>query len=206
MTRPSPSERLASDPTSLSLLARVKARDEDAWSRLVDLYGPLVYAWSLRAGLQPEDAADIGQDVFTAVTRNIEKFRRESARDSFRAWLFTITRHKICDFLSRRGARAAGGSDALQQLAAAAVTQTSDLQDDAAPGEAAALYRRAIELVRAEFAPRTWMAFWRVAVDGERPADVATALGMTVNAVYLARSHVKHRLREEFAELLELDE
>src|SRR5438094_6344454 len=71
-------------PTSLSLLARVKARQEAAWERLVALYGPLVYSWCLRAGLQPADAADVGQDVFTAVLRNIASFRRDRPGDTFR--------------------------------------------------------------------------------------------------------------------------
>ncbi len=35
-----------SSSTSTSLLRRVKARDPDAWQRLVNLYGPLVYRWA----------------------------------------------------------------------------------------------------------------------------------------------------------------
>src|SRR5262249_2315434 len=83
--------------TSLTVLARVRAHDETAWGRLVSLYGPLVYGWCLRAGLQAADAADVGQEVFAAVARNIPSFRRDRPGDSFRGWLYVITRSKISD-------------------------------------------------------------------------------------------------------------
>src|SRR5436853_6854235 len=81
--------------TPLSLLQKVRGRDQQAWNQLVDLYGPMVYDWCLRAGLQPADAADVGQDVFMPVARAIGEFRRDRPGDSFRGWLYTITRRKI---------------------------------------------------------------------------------------------------------------
>jgi RNA polymerase sigma-70 factor (ECF subfamily) len=66
-----------------------------------------------------------------------------------------------------------------------------------------ALCRRALECVRGEFEPRTWQAFWRAFVDGHAPADIAADLGLTVNAVYLAKSRILRRLREEFAALID---
>ena len=65
------------------------------------------------------------------------------------------------------------------------------------------LYRRAVEFLRKEFEERTWQAFWQVAVEERPPSDGASELGMSVNAVYLAKSLVLRRLREEFADLLE---
>ena len=63
--------------------------------------------------------------------------------------------------------------------------------------------RRALDLIRSEFESRTWEAFWGVAVGRGKPADVAADLGMTVAAVYMAKSRVLRRLREEFTELLD---
>ncbi len=56
--------------------------------------------------------------------------------------------------------------------------------------------RRALDQVRAEFEDRSWQAFWRVAVDGRRAADVAAELKISVNAVYVARSRILRRLRD----------
>jgi RNA polymerase sigma-70 factor, ECF subfamily len=44
----------------------------------------------------------------------------------------------------------------------------------------------------------------RVVVAGSHPSDVAKDLGMTVNAVYVAKSHILRRIREEFAEFVEM--
>jgi RNA polymerase sigma-70 factor (ECF subfamily) len=60
--------------------------------------------------------------------------------------------------------------------------------------------------VRSEFESHTWDAFWQVAVGGRAPADVAVTLRISVNAVYLAKSRVLKRLREEFAALIEFDD
>lgn len=194
------------DPTSSSLLARVRARDEAAWGRLVCLYGPLVYSWCRRAGLQPADAADVGQIVFIAVSRSIDNFRRDREGDSFRAWLFTIARRKLCDHWSSRRGESTGEADVQKRLEELAVEESSVSAASTPSEDTRGLYRRAIELVRAEFEPATWEAFWKVTVEDEPPAEVALALGISRNAVYLAKSHVKRRLREEFDALLDFEE
>ena len=71
---------------------------------------------------------------------------------------------------------------------------------ESVPSGGFGLYRRAVEQVRAEFETRTWDAFWQVVVDDRAPAVVAAALGLSVNAVYLARSRVLRRLREALGE------
>ena len=62
--------------TSLSLLERVKADDQQAWQRLVGLYTPLVGHWCARWQVTGADADDVVQDVFLAVAGGIEKFQR----------------------------------------------------------------------------------------------------------------------------------
>ncbi len=177
------------DATSLTLLERVRAADQAAWDRLVKLYAPLVYRWCLRAGLQTADAADVGQEVFAAVARAIGSFRHDRPGDTFRGWLYTITRNKLRDRVTPPGGVGAGGTDAHRLLTNRPAEAPADSADDA-PSEAdddQFVYRRAVELIRGEFEPRTWEAFWQTAVEGRGPADVAAALGVTVNAVYLAR-------------------
>jgi RNA polymerase sigma-70 factor (ECF subfamily) len=192
-----------STSTPSSLLQRAQANDQQAWQRLVALYGPLVYSWCLQAGLNAEDAADVGQDVFVAVARKIAPFRRDRPGDSFRGWLWTITSHKISDFRKTKGRRiqAEGGTTAQQRLAEFPEPPSSASAPPPASGEAQALYRHALALIQVEFAERTWKAFWRVAVEGGPAAAVAAELGMSVGAVYIAKSRVLRRLREEFRDL-----
>jgi RNA polymerase sigma-70 factor (ECF subfamily) len=191
--------------TSSSLLVRLKAQDNAAWERLVDLYSPLVYRWCRRAGLQADDAADVGQEVFRKVFQKIAGFRHDRAGDTFRGWLRTITRNTLLDRAAAMrpgwtGVGVAQAHDLLLDLPAPGPGGAGE-PDEAA--ETGLLYRRAVELIRSEFTEKTWRAFWRVTVDGQRPVDAAQDLGLTVNAIYLARSHVLRRLREEFDGLVE---
>src|SRR5262245_40646090 len=79
------------DSTTPTLLERVRRLDDvTAWDRLVELYAPLIHAWAVRAGLQPADAADLIQDVFATLLRELPTFRYDPGR-SFKAWLKTIT-------------------------------------------------------------------------------------------------------------------
>lgn len=190
------------EKTSSSLLVRVKARDPDAWRRLVHLYGPLVYRWCRQAGLRESDAADVGQEVFLAVSRAVAAFRRDREGDSFRAWLKTITRNKIRDFARRMpaGGEGEGGSEAQARLLAAAEAET---EDDSA--DRLLVLSQAVEAHLADHKEQTRRAFVRIVIGKQDPAEVAQELGLTLNAVYLSKSRILRQLREEYAELLELD-
>ena len=183
-----------SDSTSSGLIEGVKRRAPEAWQRLAHLYGPLVYGWCRRAGLQARDAEDVLQEVFLTVAVRIADFRHDRPGDTFRGWLRTITHHKLGDWLRRQANReqAVGGSEALRRLLEAPAVEALETE----PGEAGVLYHRALESIRAEFEERSWQAFWRVVVEEHNPADVAADLGLTRNAVYIARSRILRRLRE----------
>jgi RNA polymerase sigma-70 factor, ECF subfamily len=196
---------IAADVTSMSLLGRAKAGESNAWGKLVGLYSPLIYEWCRWNGLQADDAADVAQDVFAAVAKNIESFRRDRPSDSFRGWLWTIARNKIRDhFRKLQGlARAQGGTDAQARLAEipepSAELSLSSLPHD----DVSSLERRAIELVRAGVEERTWQAFWRVAVEGEDVTTVAKSLGISVQAVYDAKYRIRRKVRQELDGLIE---
>lgn len=186
--------------TSHSLLKRLRSNDAEAWKRLSELYGPLVYGWCRAAGLQPEDSADTTQNVFQAVFVGFKSFRKERPGDRFRSWLWTITRHRVIDHV--RGIKESpvgrGGSSAhLQTLQWPAEEMPEEQPSEMVVSETAQLVRRALELVRTEFEPRTWTACLKTTMDGLAIPDVAAELGMTTGAVYVARSRVLKRIREE---------
>ncbi|MBY0521920.1 MAG: sigma-70 family RNA polymerase sigma factor [Gemmataceae bacterium] len=187
--------------TSLSLLDRVRANDPTAWQRLVYLYTPLVVYWCRNWGVDGVDAEDIAQDVFHGVSAGLAKFRHDRTGDTFRGWLRGITRNKLLDHFRRRDhqPQAQGGSDAQRRLSQVAETDQAEDSDEQLSG----LYHRALELVRGEFEVRTWQAFWRCAVEGHAPADVAADLGVTAAAVRMAKSRVLRRLREEVGDVID---
>jgi RNA polymerase sigma-70 factor, ECF subfamily len=192
---------VAADSTSTGLLQSVQSHDADAWRRLVRLYGPLVYRWARQAGLQAADAADITQDVFQTVAACVGEFRRCQTGDSFRGWLRAITRNKIGDQFRRLQSNvlAKGGTAAMEQMhAVPALSEQASPSDKVC--EDGLLSQGAMALVRSEFEDRTWQAFWKTAAEGRPTADVAQELGMTLQAVYKAKSRVLARLRQELNE------
>jgi RNA polymerase sigma-70 factor (ECF subfamily) len=161
------------------------------------VFCPVVYGWGRRAGLQSSDAKDIVQDVFRAVATSIDSFERSSPNASFRGWLWTVTQNKVRDHFRHAVNRpqAIGGSEARAQVEnLPAPTTTSAAENSAVLGHAT---KAVLGVVQAEFETRTWQAFWQVVVDQRRPSDVAASLGMNVSAVYMAKSRVLHRLRDE---------
>jgi RNA polymerase sigma-70 factor (ECF subfamily) len=186
--------------TSVSLVDRLKRDDPEGWRRHVRLYGPLIYRWCRRGRLQPEDAADVVQEVFRTVAARIRDFRRDRPGDSFRGWLWTITRYKIGDYLRRlqRQPSAPGGSD--HQIGLLNLPEELPDDEDSA-ADFSALVHRAMDLVRVEFADKTWRAFWRTAVEGVAAKDAAEELGVSPDAVRMAKSRVLRRLREEMPDL-----
>ncbi len=195
----------ADGPTSTTLLERVKARDEQAWVRFVYLYTPLIYHWCRRAGLREQAAEDVGQEVFRAVSGAIANFRHDRQGDTLRGWLRTITRNKVRDHCRRDRPhdQGVGGSDAQTRLAELPDEASTDPEADA-DDDRLVLLRRAVELVLADCEERTREVFRRVVLDGHAIEDVARDLGLTKNAVYVAKSRILKLLREEFAGLVEL--
>jgi len=186
-------------PTRATLLARIKdGGDTIAWGEFVRLYGPVVYGFARKRGLQDADAADLVQEVLRSVARNADRMEYDPKRGTFRGWLYTVTRNKIYNFLTaqRHRPRAAGDSNTHERL-----DSVPAKQDD---GEAEweleyqrRLSSKAMERVRHEFQPATWDAFWGTAVNGRPAQDVGKELMMSPGAVYVAKSRVLARLRDE---------
>ena len=176
--------------------------DAGAWREFVALYEPLIYGLARRKGLQDADARDLCQEVFRTVAQAIDRWDIDPARGRFRGWLSRIARNLLVNFLTRRPYRLRGsGSTSVQELLEA---QPADDPSATALFEAEyrrRLFRWAADEVKSEFAPKTWNAFWQTAVEGRPPGDVAAELGLSVGAVYIARSRALARLRHRIGQL-----
>src|SRR5205814_930453 len=98
-------------------------RDEAAWSQFVALYAPLVYGYARKQGLQDADAADLSQDVLSAVAGAVGRLEYDPQRGAFRNWLFTVIRRRLSNWRRDRRHRADGrngteAAEALEQLPA----------------------------------------------------------------------------------------
>ncbi len=185
--------------TPASLLEQVRnPADQEAWRRFVTHYTPLLYHWARGLGLRTAAAADLVQDVFITLLRNLPEFRYDRHK-SFRGWLRAVALNKWRDDRRRR-------------LSSPTEENYGPPPEPPAPDGALvfeeAEYHKylaihALRVMQAEFRPATWKACWEHVVVGRPAAEVAAELGVTVNAVYLAKCHVLSRLREEMAGLLD---
>jgi RNA polymerase sigma-70 factor (ECF subfamily) len=190
--------------TSLTLLERLRlAPDEASWQRLVDLYTPLIRDWLRRHGLQPADADDLAQEVLVVLVRELPRFQHRR-QGSFRAWLREITVHRVRDFCRARRTRAAATGDIrIMRMLEQLDDPHSELCRLWEQEHDQYLVQRALKLIEPEFAPATWRAFWRLTRDGVEAAAVAAELGVSTNAVFIAKSRVLKRLRSEIVDLID---
>jgi RNA polymerase sigma-70 factor (ECF subfamily) len=197
--------RNKSPTTSRSLLDQARADDREAWERIYALYLPLVYRWCRNRGLNDGDTSDVVQDVFAAVYAKLGTFEKVRVGQSFRGWLRTITENKVTDHHRRASRQPTVRNCGEFGWDPASPTQDSDHASDLdnEADERVFILQRCLAMVRTEFEPRTWDAFWMVAVEEKSPADVAEQLGMKRNAVYLAKSRVLHRLKQLFDQLID---
>ena len=186
--------------TRITLLTRLKdGRDTQAWTEFVHLYGPVVYGFARKRGLQDADAADLMQEVLRSVARNASKMEYDPKRGTFRGWLYTVTRNKIYNFLSsqKNRARGVGDSAAHERLEAIPDRHGEDPDADWDLEYQRGLSAKAMDRVKVEFQSNTWRAFWGTAVEGRPAGEVGMELKMSPGAVYVAKSRVLARLRDE---------
>jgi RNA polymerase sigma factor (sigma-70 family) len=194
---------MAEPPTTRSsLLVRIRdARDTAAWGQFVGIYAPVVYSYLRRRGLQDADAADLTQDVLRAVADRAPRFEYDRQRGTFRGWLYGVARHKLHDFLAAQQRRAPGKGDrATMELVESVPAPDSD-EDEWRRRYEQRVFTWAAEQVKARVDDSTWHAFWLTAVEGKSGQEAADVLGMSVGAVYVAKSRVLARLKRQVEEL-----
>ena len=192
------------EDTRKSLLLRARTGEENAWKDLTDLYRPLIVGWLKRQGVATRDIDDLSQEILLSVVKYLPSFEHSGRPGAFRSWLRTIVCSRTIDYWRAIDAstQASGASDA-----AAALQQIEDPHSD--------LNRRwdeehdryvlgcLLDLVEEEFEPATLQAFRRLTLDGVSGAEAAAELGLTVPAVYMAKSRVLKRIRQEAEGLID---
>jgi RNA polymerase sigma-70 factor (ECF subfamily) len=171
---------------------------------LADLYTPLLRAWLRRYDVQDSDANDLVQEVLLAVSKDLGKFEHRGQPGAFRGWLKAILINRLRKFWRARDRRpqARGDSNIDARLAelddpTSELSQIWDQQHDQY------VLRQLMALAEPHFEPNTWKAFCRVALDGTEADAVAQEMGISRNAVVVAKCRVLNRLRQQSQGLVE---
>jgi RNA polymerase sigma-70 factor (ECF subfamily) len=185
------------EATRPSLLIRAQAGDAGAWEDLCELYRPLIVGWLRRQAVPDGEVDDLVQEIFLAVVRGLPSFHHSGRRGAFRSWLRAIAANYSCDYWKSPARRAAAaGDDAAGAALGLLEDPDSPLNRYWDEEHDRYVLRCLLELAELEFEPTTVRAFRRVALEGASGSEAAGELGLSLAAVYAARSRVLQRLRE----------
>ena len=85
--------------SEVELIGKLQRGEQEAFSRVVDLYQDMVYNTVLSIVQNEADTEDITQEVFVQVHQSVKLFKGDS---KFSTWLYRITITKSLDFEKRK--------------------------------------------------------------------------------------------------------
>ena len=188
--------------TRASLLGRLRRdpHNPSAWDEFVEQYGARIYAWCRKWGLQEADAQDVTQNVLLKLAHKMRDFAYDPSR-SFRAWLKTLTRNALSDFVEGRARAGLGSGDSVVGRMLDNVEARTDLEQHLQEEFDRELLEEAMTRVRLRVAPQTWEAFRLTALEGLSGAEAAARIPMQVAQVFVAKRRVHKMLQEEVSRL-----
>jgi RNA polymerase sigma-70 factor, ECF subfamily len=190
--------------TRQSLLIRAQGGDESSWKDLADLYRPFFVTWLSRQNLPERDRDDLTQEILASVVQYLPSFRHSGRPGAFRSWLRTIATNRVRDYWRDCEHRApVSGGSAVAEVLNQVADPNSDLDRHWDDEHDRYILRCLLDMVEREFEPTTFRAFRRLALEDASGAEVAAELGISVGAVYVAKSRVLQRIREEAAGLID---
>lgn len=189
--------------TRVSLILRLAdPQDVQAWHEFSAIYGPALYGFARRFGLQAADAEDLVQETLFAVARAIERYELDAEKARFRTWLAKIAKNRLIDLCERdKRFPRTGATDPAWFSEVAARCEMSNIDEEFQKDFRSALFQYAGEHIRRRVHDATWQAFHQTAVLRIPPEQVAESLGMSLGNLYVARCRVLKMLREMVSKL-----
>lgn len=176
--------------TTTILLEQLADFDDAVWTRFAQRFrGPLV-EFARRYGLSDDAGQDVAQEALLAFAVGYRGGRFERGRGKLRSWLFGIAHREVLRRLRSDATRRARGGDVLPER------PTDDASAESAWQQAwdRHVLAECLEIVRRQVEPTTFAAFERVTLHGVPPQIAANDLGITRNAVFIAKHRVLSRL------------
>lgn len=191
-------------PTRVSLLQRLKRwDDQESWHDFFRTYWKLIYAAATRSGLNDAEAQDVVQETVIAVAKKMENFRYDPAVDSFKGWLFYLTRKRIAMQFRRRErehGKKTESSDASQSTGE--VEEIADASVDCPEAVWEQEWERnlleaALARVKGKVNAKQFQMFDLYVTKQWPVRQVAETMGVPVAQVYLAKHRIVALAKEE---------
>jgi RNA polymerase sigma-70 factor (ECF subfamily) len=183
--------------TSPTLLDRLRnQQDPEAWRLWLRVYEPWLRDWLGRHHFQPADTDDLLQNILVVVSRKLPAFVHNGRPGAFRTWLRSILVTEVRSFLRLRQRQREATDppdDWLDRLEDPGSEQSRQWDQE----HDQQVVRRLLAAIQADFEEPTWEAFRLLVLEDRPAAEVARLTGLTPNAVYVMKSRVLNRLRQE---------
>lgn len=196
---------MANVPLTSTTLLRDIAHDTQhaRWGEFVARYKPMMEAFMF-ANFPSLEAEDVIQETLIALIKIFPVYRYvPDEKGAFHNYLTGILRHKALRMISRELSRTA-----MREAYAKEPVRQEASEDEAYRSWRDSVFEIALQQYMADETvnDRTKQVFSRVAIDGEKPEDVAKAFGIERNAVDQIKSRSLVRLRELVKALEQVDD
>lgn len=181
-------------PTRHTLIDGVQKRSPDRWAEFHSIYRPMLVGYFRKQGLSDGDVQDLVQDVFLKLCRRIHTYDREKTR--FRTWLFTVGRNTLIDHARRALTRRQAVDGWVARVLAQAADDEEKQRREFEKSHHARILQFAFEKARARSKPRVWDSFEMTVIQRKPGAEVAEALGISCNSVYVNSWRVLRYVKE----------
>jgi len=187
-----------STATSTYLLDGLKSSDNrTVWQQFVGRYRPAVFKFACGLGLREDDAEDAAQQTILTFATAYQDGKYDREKGSLRHWLFGIARNEIRNTARKLRKREIQIVDQVEQAGFFDRLEDDNRLERTWEEEwRQAVLSQCIEEVRHVFEAQTIEAFELFAWKGWPARRVAEHLGMSENAVFLAKHKVLKRIRE----------
>jgi len=184
--------------TTTTVLDRLRdANDHSAWSSFMERFRAPIAAFSKKMGLRGADADDVTQETMIAFLEAYRQNSYERGRGRLSHYLFGIAHNKILAARRKIATREVQVSASGDGTSFWSELPGADAAQDVWEREwRQAVLAQCLERTAREVSPQTFEAFRLVVFENQEPARVAEQLGMTRNAVFIAKHRVGTRLRE----------
>ncbi len=183
--------------TSTTLLdALLQADDSDGWKHFHERYWPMIVAFARKQGLADNDAEDVGQETVMAFVQSYGKGGFDRGKGRLRSWLFGIASHKCIDVLRRLMRENVVCPETSGTCFLDRIPSADEMKKTWTAAWQQGVLKACLQEVAQEVQPKTYQAFDLYVLQNWSVEDVARKLGMTENAVYIAKNRVLSRARE----------
>lgn len=179
------------DTVDIATIHACQQGDQVAFHRIYEGYHRRIYALAYRYTHHPEEASDLTQEIFLRIYRGIGNFRGEC---SFETWIYRIAANAAIS-VSRKPSSRQQDAEEMEDR------PTTDSLPEAQV-EAGELAQR-VEVAVAALPDSCRLAFVLVVAEHRSYSDVASILGLRVEAVRMRVSRARRALRESLASYLD---